>query len=133
MASGFLAGYKAKLDADPAWVGQDISSEYGVYPGNAFYYQRPVVENGNTYYVAVFLAGLQFVQGQEEPNVSKDGVFYLEAFDPYVYEFPSAFINQWLAQSFGTNIFPPAFEADFYSLDSEGVLIGYNETNIENS
>ena len=50
MASGFLASYKAKFDADPEWVGEDVSSEYGVYPGNAFTYQKPVTENGKKYY-----------------------------------------------------------------------------------
>ena len=133
MASGFLASYKAKFDANPEWTGEDISSEYNVYPGNAFVYQRPVTENGKKYYVAVMFTGLAMNQGDTEPHISKDGRFYLEAMDPYVYEYPAAFIGEWLKASFGTNIVPPAFEAEFYSLDSEGVLIGYNETNIENS
>ena len=131
MASGFLASYKAKFDADPEWVGEDISSEYGVYPGNAFAYQRPVTENGKKYYVAVMFTGIQMNPGDREPTITKDGRFYLEAMDPYVYEYPGQFIGQWLSQMYGTVIVPPAFQAEFYSLDEEGVLLGYSETNIE--
>ena len=132
MASGFLASYAAKFNNDEAWIGGDISSEYNVYPGNAFAYQRKVVENGKNYYVVAMFTGLQFTQGSEEPTISKDGCFYLEAMDPYVYEYPATFIGQWLSQTYGSNIVPPAFTAEYYNLDSEGVLIGYSERNIEN-
>ena len=133
MASGFLASYKAKFDADPEWVGEDISSEYGVYPGNAFVYQRPVTENGKKYYVAVMFAGIQMNPGDREPTITKDGRFYLEAMDPYEYEYPAQFIGQWLNQEYGTVIVPPAFQAEFFSLEEEGILVGYSETNIEAS
>ena len=131
MASGFLASYAAKFTGDSEWDGGDISSEYGVYPGNAYAFKRKVAQNGKNYYIAVMFTGLQFTPGQEEPAISKDGCFYLEAMDPYVYEYPAAFISQWMGQVYSSTIVPPAFQAEYYGMEEEGVLIGYSETNIE--
>ena len=133
MANGFLASYAAKFTSDSAWEGGDTSSEYGVYAGNAYTFRRKVVENGKNYYIAVFFTGLDFTPGQEDAQISKDGVFYLEALDPYVYEYPATFIGQYLSAMYGSNIVPPAFTAEYYSLEEEGVLVGYSERNIENS
>ena len=131
MASDFLSKYAAIYNEDEAWDGGDISNEYGVSFGNAFAYRRKVSENNKNYYIAVMFTGLEFTPGQEEPHISKDGKFYLEAADPYVYEFPAAFIGQWLSQVYTSTIVPPAFEAEYYSLQEEGVLYGYSERNIE--
>ena len=131
MASGFLASYAAKFTSDSEWEGGDISSEYDVYPGNAYAFKRKVAQNGKNYYIAVMFTGLQFTPGQEEPAISKDGCFYLEAMDPYIYEYPAAFISQWMGQVYSSTIVPPAFQAEYYGMEEEGVLIGYSETNIE--
>ena len=133
MANGFLASYAAKFTSDSAWEGGDTSSDFGVYAGNAYTFRRKVVENGKNYYIAVFFTGLDFTPGKEDAQISKDGVFYLEALDPYVYEYPATFIGQYLSTMYGSNIVPPAFTAEYYSLEEEGILVGYSERNIENS
>lgn len=132
MADGFLASYAAKYTSDSTWEGGDISMEYGVTNGNAYAFRKKVSENGKNYYVAVMFTGIIQNPGDKEPSISRDGRFYLEATDPYEYAFPTQFIGQWLGQVFNTTIVPPAFDAEYYSLQEEGVLIGYSERNIEN-
>ena len=132
MADGFLASYAAKYTSDSTWEGGDISMEYGVTNGNAYAFRKKVSENGKNYYVAVMFTGIIQNPGDKEPSISRDGRFYLEATDPYEYAFPTQFIGQWLGQVFNTTIVPPAFDAEYYSLQEEGVLVGYSERNIEN-
>ena len=133
MSGNFLASYAEKFTYEDGWTGGDISYEFEVSFGNAFAYQKAITENGKKYYVSVMFMGVEQNAGSEQVNISKTGRFYLEASDPYEYTYPAAFIGQWLTQQFGTTIVPPAFEAEYYNLDSEGVLIGYSERNIEDS
>ena len=133
MSGNFLASYAEKFTYEDGWNGGDVSYEFEVSNGNAFAYQKAVTENGKKYYVSVMFMGIEQTAGSEQINISKTGRFYLEASDPYEYEYPAAFIGQWLGQQFGTSIVPPAFDAEYYNLDSEGVLIGYSERNIEES
>ena len=133
MSGNFLASYAEKFTYEDGWNGGDVSSEFGVSNGNAFAYQKAITESGKKYYVSVMFMGIEQTAGSEQFNISKTGRFYLEASDPYEYEYPAAFIGQWLGQQFGTSIVPPAFDAEYYNLDSEGVLIGYSERNIEES
>lgn len=133
MSGNFLASYAEKFTYEDGWTGGDISYEFEVSYGNAFAYQKAITENSKKYYVSVMFMGVEQNAGSEQANISKTGRFYLEASDPYEYEYPAAFIGQWLGQQFGTTIVPPAFEAEYYNLDSEGVLIGYSERNIEDS
>ena len=133
MSGNFLASYAEKFTYEDGWTGGDISYEFEVSYGNAFAYQKAITENGKKYYVSVMFMGVEQNAGSEQVNISKTGRFYLEASDPYEYTYPAAFIGQWLGQQFGTTIVPPAFEAEYYNLDSEGVLIGYSERNIEDS
>ncbi len=133
MSGNFLAGYAEKFTYEDGWTGGDISYEFEVSYGNAFAYQKAITENGKKYYVSVMFMGIEQNAGSEQANISKTGHFYLEASDPYEYTYPAAFIGQWLGQQFATTIVPPAFEAEYYNLDSEGVLIGYSERNIEDS
>ena len=133
MSGNFLASYAEKFTYEDGWNGGDVSYEFEVSNGNAFAYQKAVTENGKKYYVSVVFMGIEQTAGSEQINISKTGHFYLEASDPYEYEYPAAFIGQWLGQQFGTSIVPPAFDAEYYNLDSEGVLIGYSERNIEES
>ena len=131
MAAGFLASYKAEYEKGGDWVGGDVSYEFGVSNGCVFAYQKAVAQNGAKRYVMVVFGGVD-VDASGNPSYSPTSKFYLQAYDPYEYEFPSAFIGQWLKQVYGSNIVPPAFQADYYNLDQEGVLYGYSERNIEN-
>ena len=133
MSGNFLATYAEKFTYEDGWDGGDVSYAYELSFGNAYAYQKAVTENGKKYYVSVMFTGLEQTSGSEQINISKTGCFYLEASDPYEYEYPAAFISAWMGQEFGTTIVPPAFEAEYYSLDSEGVLIGYSERNLEES
>ena len=133
MSGNFLASYAEKFTSEDGWTGGDISYEFEVSYGSAFAYQKAITENSKKYYVSVMFMGVEQNAGSEQANISKTGRFYLEATDPYEYTYPAAFIGQWLGQQFGTTIVPPAFEAEYYNLDSEGVLIGYSERNIEDS
>ena len=132
MAAGFLASYKEEYEKDGAgWVGGDISYDFGVSNGCVFAYQKAVTVNGAKRYVMAIFGGVD-ADASGRVNYSPTNKFYLQAYDPYEYEFPSTFIGQWLSQVYGSNIVPPAFNAEYYSLDEEGVLYGYSETNIEN-
>lgn len=133
MEEGFLRSYASIFEEDDTWVGGDISSQLDLYPGLAYSYRKKVTQGDNSYYVVVYFTGMEFDAGSESVNYSKTGKFVLEAMDPYLYEYPATFIGGWLSQVYSSSIVPPAFEAEFYDLDTEGVLLGYSETNIENA
>ena len=48
---------------------------------------------------------------------NEDGVFYLEAYDPYYYSFPVSYATS-LATQFGSTQIVPSFEADYYELET---------------
>jgi len=51
------------------------------------------------------------------PSSVGEGTFYLEAYDPYVYSFPSEFISYYADLSFYSKEVPPAIEAKYYEVD----------------
>ena len=130
MGDTVLGKYASKFSG---WEGGDVSSEVGAPSGTVYSYQKAVTQNGTKRYVAVYFTGIEEHE-HSATTMSKNGKFYLEAFDPYeYYEYPAQFISEWLAGVYNSTIVPPSFEADYYNLDSEGVLVGRSDANIEDA
>lgn len=56
--------------------------------------------------------------------MSNSGSFYLEAYDPYYYSFPTSFASEIASSFFGSSDVPPAFDgADYYEASSSYVAI----------
>ena len=133
MVSGFLNSYVQKyLEEDSGWIGGDISYEYESANGCVFEFVKPVTQNGQKYYVSVMFGGGE-LDATGRTTFTPTGKFYLQAMDPFIYEYPTEFISGWLQQQYGTTINPPALRAEFYNLDEEGVLYAYSETNLEDA
>ena len=75
-----------------------------------YLYQKAVETADGTRYVRVY-----FGRGDT-------GEFYLEAYDPYEYEFPTDFAKE-IASVFDSTVTPPAFEADYYIASGKYVAI----------
>jgi hypothetical protein len=66
------------------------------------------------------------------PSSIGEGTFYLEAYDPYVYSFPSEFISYYAELSFYSKEVPPALEAKYYEIDdSELAIYCYLDSNLD--
>ena len=52
-----------------------------------------------------------------------EGEFYLEASDPYLYEFPSDYAEEWAYDYFGSDQIAPAIDADYYEVDEYNMSI----------
>ena len=134
MQEGFLSNYAAKFKAGDGWEGGDVSDEVGQYAnsGLAYGFVKEVTQNNSRYYVSVMFAGVVDPQASRT-TYSKTGKFILQTGEPYVAEYPTTFVAQWLQAQFNTTINPPAFQAEYYCLADEGIMYGYTETNIEES
>ena len=75
----------------------------------------------------VYEKEIQTAEGKRFVRVgfmSNSGSFYLEAYDPYYYSFPTAFAKEIASSFFGSTDVPPAFEgADYYEASSSYVAI----------
>ena len=132
MSDTFLAGYAANFTTANGWEGGDISEQMNYYAGTAYAYQKAVTQNGVKRYVVIYFTGL--IEHEDGPQTyGKTGKFYLEAVDPYLYEYPAAMIEQWLDMVYDTSIVPPSFEADYYNADTAGLLLGRSDNNIEDA
>lgn len=90
-----LSSYAAKIVAD---------GFKNVNP-NGYVYEKEVTVNTATRHLRVAFANVE-------------SRFYLEAYDPYYYTFPTAFASEIAAGAFGSNEVPPAFNADYYEVSS---------------
>ena len=133
MEDGFLSRYAELFDYDSGWEGGDMSYELGLYSGFAYVFRKAVTYNNQTRYVLVYFFGGEYNVATEEFEYSRTGKFYLQASDPFMYTYPAEFIAGWLKTTFGADIVPPVLEADYYQLDSEGVLLAYSENNLEDT
>ena len=134
MPEGFLRTYlQAFYELDSGWEVRDISTDLNADYGTVFEARKAVQENGQTRYVVVGFYGGIYDETTETMAYTATGKFYLQAMDPYIYEYPAEFIGQWLGQSFGTTIVPPDMHAEYYSMDNEGILIAYSETSLEDA
>lgn len=66
------------------------------------------------------------------PSSVGEGTFYLEAYDPYVYSFPSEFISDYAESLFYSKEVPPALEAKYYEIDDlELTIYCYLDSNLD--
>ena len=134
MAEGFLRSYlQAFYELDSGWECRDISTDYNAPFGTMYEAKKTVQENGKTRYVVAKFGGAIFNEATGEMSFTPTGRFYLEALDPYLYGYPAEFIGQWLLMMYGSSIVPPDMHADYYGMEEEGVLLGYTNTNLEDS
>ena len=131
MTADFLASYAAKYTTADGWEGGDVSEEYGFYPNSGLVYGfiKKVTQNNANYYISVAFAGFDN-NAQGTAAYSKTGKFVLQTGEPYETSYPVETIRQWLDAYYGSNIVPPSFVADYYSL-SKGAVYGYSENNNE--
>ena len=55
--------------------------------------------------------------------IDEDNAFYLEAYDPYYYEFPTQVALYFAYTNFGSTQTPPAFAADRYEISTQNTAI----------
>ena len=105
--SNTLATYAAKVVADGF---TNVNPE-------GYVFEKAVTVNTTTRHLRVAFANVE----------SK---FYLEAYDPYYYTFPTAFASEIATGAFGSNEVPPAFSADYYEVSSSdyGIFCYTNAT-----
>ena len=56
-------------------------------------------------------------------GLDENSEFYLEAYDPYYYSFPSDFGEYIAYMAFSSDVVVPAFEADYYQVDEDNSAI----------
>lgn len=129
MESGFLREYASNFDSDH-WKGGDVSFEMDCPNGTLFAFVTEVSTSSGARHVSVLFGGLATngTEGYEET-----GVFFLEANDPFLYEYPETFINKAISENFGSAIYPPNPGANYYSIDyeREALLAYYPNDSIE--
>ena len=128
MQAGTLSRYAEKYTEADGWVGGDVSYLENLSNGCIYSFNKEVMVDK-----AKRVINATFYGTSSTGEFSQSGRFIMYATDPYEYEYPEQFINQWLSQQFGTDCYIPAVEADYYDLYDEGVLRCYSETNLEES
>ena len=128
MEAGTLSRYAEKFTVTDGWEGGDVSALEGLSNGIIYSFDKEVSVTGGKRVINATFYG-QSSTGEFSPS----GRFIMYATDPYEYEYPEQFINQWLSQQFGTECYIPAVQADYFDLYEEGVLRCYSDTNLEES
>ena len=71
--------------------------------------------------------GDRFIKGMYYRDENNE--FYLEAYDPFYYAFPSALIQELILESFGSEEILPGYEADRYQIDpQDGAVYCYTSS-----
>ena len=122
LGEGELAAYVDAFEAE-GWDVRDVSAAEGLVEGAYYYATLPVKTNDGER----ILEALIYTAG-EEGAPQNGGTLYVEASDPYVYDFPVAFISD-IIDDFGSTVLPPVFSADYYEIEFQGM----NYTTIRNN
>ena len=104
---GDLSAYMGKFPSGFAF--EDVSASYQLDAGSVFSGEAALNTEAGTRYLRVFLYAFD-----ERGNPSKTGTFYCSARDPYQYEFPSTFAQEYVSNYFFSKEAIPEFEADYY-------------------
>ena len=83
-----------------------------------YYFEKEVEHEGITKYVSVYLYAFGEVYDEEyEENVEtyvREGTFYLDVYNFYVYSWPETDINSFITDVVGADIDVPEVHADYY-------------------
>ena len=108
LGEGKLDAIAAIFENDEDWKGGDYSEAQEAEEGSFYSYETKVlIDNSYFRYVDVDIYGLD-----EEHEFDAYGSFVLEAYDPYVYEFPAEFAADLVAE-YGSEVAFPWFNADY--------------------
>ena len=111
LGEGKLDAIAAIFENDEDWDGGDYSEAQGAEEGSFYSFETEVlIDNSYFRYVNVDIYGLD-----EEHEFDSYGSFVLEAYDPYVYEFPAEFAADLVA-GYGSEVAFPWFDSDYSSL-----------------
>ena len=126
-----LENYSLAFEAE-GWVGGDFSEVNDLPEGTLYMYEKSVDTDDGERFLRVFYYGM--TADEEDPEYSTTGVFYLNAFDPYVYEFPveaaqtfAYYVSSLYLDEPSDYDVPPAFEADYYEVNDRGAIYCYGE------
>ncbi|MDE7301545.1 MAG: Ig-like domain-containing protein [Clostridia bacterium] len=117
-----LAEYAAQYTAADGW--KNVTNLYDVEAGTAYMFEKAVQVEGETRYVRVFVYATTDATGDE---LATEGLFYITAYDPYVYEWPAQYLASALKELLSTNTIP-SVTAQHYYLNSYGVTAYYSST-----
>lgn len=115
-----LAEYAEQYTAQDGWV--DVTHLYSVGAGTAYIFEKAVEVSGETRYVRVFIYA---IEDESSGELSKEGSFYITAYDPYVYEWPANYLRDCLKEVLSTTVIP-SVSAQHYYLNNYGVTAYYD-------
>ena len=116
LGEGELAAYADAFKAE-GWNVLDVSASEDLTEGAYYYATLPVkTKDGERILEALIYTA------DEEGAPHNGGTLYVEASDPYVYDFPIAFISD-IINGFGSTTLPPVFSADYYEIDATGLAV----------
>ena len=123
-----VVGYDQEAKVVVIKGGEFTADELAAY-GNAYISDgyKKVNSNAHVYEKSVETAdGNRFVRASFTLDNKS---LYLEAYDPYYYEFPTFFAEELASLGFGSTIVPPSFDADYYEISERNAAIyAYTDT-----
>lgn len=111
-----LAEYASQYTAEDGWA--DVSYMYSVPAGTAYFFEKEVEVSDNTRYVRVCIYATADGGGEE---LATEGLFFITAFDPYLYEWPAEYLQECLKAVLSTEVIP-AVSAHHYSIEDYAVI-----------
>ena len=124
-----VVGYDQEAKVVVIKGGEFTADELAAY-GNAYISDgyKKVNSSAHVYEKSVETAdGIRFVRASFTLDNKS---LYLEAYDPYYYEFPTFFAEELASLGFGSTIVPPSFDADYYEISERNAAI-YAYTNTD--
>ena len=124
-----VVGYDQETKCVVIKGGEFTADELTAY-GNAYISDgyKKVNSNAHVYEKSVETAdGIRFVRASFTLDNKS---LYLEAYNPYYYEFPTFFAEELASLGFGSTVVPPSFDADYYEISERNAAI-YAYTNTD--
>lgn len=120
VAGNGLAEYAAQYTAEDGW--EDVTRLYNVEEGTAYMFEKAVeVAQEGTRYVRVFVYATTDESGD---YLATEGIFYITAYDPYVYEWPAEYLAA-AANDLLSSTAVPSVTAQHYYVGNYGVTAYY--------
>lgn len=117
-----LSEYAEQYTEEDGWV--DVSYMYPLYANNAYMFEKAVEVSQETRYVRVFIYATEDEEGN---TLSSEGIFYITAYDPYVYEWPTDYLRNCLKDVLSTEVIP-SVSAQHYYIGNYSVIAYYDST-----
>lgn len=105
-----IYGGTPKDDTFKNYEANALKQGFKAISNTAYYFQKDINTNNGKRFVRIYFG-------------SNEGKFYLEAYDPYTYSFPSAFASKMVLNMFDSKQEIPAFNADYYETSEQNQAI----------